>query len=250
MSETSCSTESRSSSSSPGRTCSVVRPCRSARRPLTRAPSSDDPVELGAELCLPLEVADGWTPPIRSTTAQPSSGATSSEVPVNPVCQYVDSGHDPHVARVEPPAERARVGRRAGLTARHLGDRGGREDRMAFGRRAARWRTGRGRRPARTGPAWPATPPSAQVLPSCTSPQTSPGSSRWSPSSSVAAISRRSLARRPEAGALEPERRGHGLGERPVERRRRSGRRSPSRAACTRGRCRRSARERRPPASA
>ncbi len=67
-------------------------------------------------------------------------------------------------------------------------------------------------------PACPATPPSAQAFPSWTSPQTRPGSRRWSPSSSVAATWRSARRRRPETGPPHAERPRDDLVEEPRQR--------------------------------
>ena len=151
------------------------------------------------------------------------------------------------VARVELPAERARVGRAAGLAAGHLGDRGPAQHRMAGRDRGARARTGRGRRRARTGRRGRRrrrAPRRCRRAPR-------PRRARARAADRRRARSRRSSAarsRRPEP-RLRPAR----AGPRPisandaVERLAGAPLRSPSRGACTRGRCRRPARERRRP---
>ena len=144
--------------------------------------------------------ARGGRRPSAARPRQPSSGAIEQR-----------GAGEARVPVASTPATRPTRSRRAASRARAR--RAARRPGSASSRRSSRaestgWRSGASsalaKRPRSSAgakrPAWPATPPSAQALPSCTSPQTSPASRRWSPSSSVAAISRPLARRRPEPG--------------------------------------------------
>ena len=175
----------------------------------------------------------GCTPPISRTTAMPSVGRDQQRGAGEPGVPVGRRRPRSPLARVQPPAERADVGRRARLPARHLGDRAG---------PSTGWRSGieqrareaaevvGGREQARRGRRHRRAPRRCRRAPR---PRRGPGSSRWSPSSSVAAISRRSRCGGRNRVRSMPSGARDGLGEEPRRAASPAQRRSPSRAACS-----------------